>query len=314
MPSNITSWFMAVVRAGLARPPYELAYKQQRIFHPHNEKRAYGGYTIAYSQIRVLLERDVNMSSRGPAVHLRISELPLAGQGVFARRNICKGEAICLYPGIHTPAIPFGTPCTTIDEDRKTYLNNQYIMNLPTMGGFIDGMNVDKHLKPDATDNPHAVGHLVNHPGEGRKANCSTVDFYWRDVLNSEDMLDVDVPPVPVEAMALSTHAAIPTLISNDTQQVQASTQHTRVKNDLYTLPNVPPIDGTAWYIDERFGEVIYHPRRSSTPSAMVLEGLCGLALVAICDIDEGEELFLDYDLNGPPYPPWATGWYKKSG
>lgn len=74
----------------------------------------------------------------------------------------------------------------------------------------------------------------------------------------------------------------------------------------LYDVPNERRQDGTPWYADG--GSVV----RFLNSDDMIQQNLLsvgGAAFVTIREIQQGEELFLNYLLR-KPYPVWARGWY----
>lgn len=149
------------------------------------------------AQIRLLLKRSSNHSisaaSLSPSLPHRVlvrdSTIPGAGQGVFSQHSAKPGTVLCLYPGVHTPALP-----TTVDDDSFLYLANQitpsgsppcenaYILNLHSIGGgYLDGaaLRVGNRIL-DA--NPNACAHFVNH--SVKRANVNVLSLLGRTSLH----------------------------------------------------------------------------------------------------------------------------------
>jgi hypothetical protein len=155
-------------------------------------------WSFQYSKsVRRLLSR-----SHTPRTELRGSSIQEAGRGVFAVESVGAGEILCLYAGVHTPALPLGA------NDSLVYLGNNlapsgvvpdenaFILNLHHVGGgYLDGLALttgDRRLD----DNPSACGHCVNH--SSNQANVQVVSFAWSDVLNEDNELDQDhLYPLP---------------------------------------------------------------------------------------------------------------------
>lgn len=160
--------------------------------------------------VRRLLSR-----SHTPRTELKGSTIHEAGRGVFAVESVGAGEILCLYAGIHTPALPLGA------NDSLVYLGNNmapsgvmpdenaYILNLHHVGGgYLDGLALatgDRNLD----ENPSACGHCVNH--SSNQANVEVLSFAWSDVLSEDN---------------------------------EIGHEH------LYPLPNIVRADGGPWYLD----------------------------------------------------------------
>jgi len=69
-----------------------------------------------------------------------------------------------------------------------------------------------------------------------------------------------------------------------------------------YGIPNVARFDRAPHYAEG--SEVLYYNGDVS------LRSVCGAAFCSKSEIDEGDELFLDYGLV-PPIPTWAAGFYN---
>jgi hypothetical protein len=146
--------------------------------------------SFQYSEsVRRLLSR-----SHTPRTELRGSSIQEAGRGVFAVESVGAGEILCLYAGIHTPALPLGA------NDSLVYLGNNvapsglvpdenaYILNLHHVGGgYLDGLALtteDRRLD----ENPSACGHCINHSSS--QANVQVLSFAWSDVLDGDNEFD----------------------------------------------------------------------------------------------------------------------------
>jgi len=194
-----------------------------------------------------------------------------AGLGVFALEAIPVGAALCLYPGLYTPPVPF------VDSSGELVVfgpaddaDTSYVMNLTTLGGFIDGGRLDEGHQKGSMSNPLAIGHRINHPPRGMFSNVNVVPFKWSDLRDF--------------------------VIANNSAAEQ------------YPIPNARRQDGSPWYFCPFEHKLVRHPTPSSIQQEG--ESLAGALLVASAPVDEGSELFLDYALRGPPYPIWAEKWY----
>lgn len=229
-----------------------------------------------------------------PRVAVRRSQVPGAGKGVFyvghrdEDSNLPK--VLCLYPGIYTPPLPLvSTGIMGSQEDNNELMDaylakhmppsqvpleeNAYILNLETVGGYLDGCalhSVGKSSRLDAS--PSACGHLVNHyRSTGDKPNVKVISFRWNDVLGQE--FD--------DEMTISD------------------------------LPNDMRCDGSPWYFDIITQDVVYFPRWEEEQTRVLHPLVAGAAIVSINDrLRDGQELFLDYQLRSDDLPKWAIDWY----
>ena len=175
-------------------------------------------------------------------------------------------------------------------------------MNLPSAGGFIDGEDLDEELLAS----PAAVGQLVNHPSSGQEPNVCVVDFRWSDCFR---WLHGEVAGAGHDAADGGSGAG----------EAGAGGE-----GGFYPIPNQARCDDP-WYVCPTSLDIRHFPpRRRVEPRAGAREApgggslplvagstLAGAVIVASRRISAGEELLLDYDLKGPPYPPWAAGWYR---
>jgi len=204
-----------------------------------------------------------------------------AGLGVFALEAIPIDAALCLYPGLYTPPVPFVDNSGELvvygpgdDEDTS------YVMNLATIGGFIDGGRLEEVQQGGGMSNPLAIGHRINHPTDGKFPNVSVVPFLWAD------------PKESIEANGAAADKSD--------------------SSDSYPIPNARRQDGTPWYFCPFEHKLVWH---SSAPLCQEkTNNLAGALIVASAPVEEGSELFLDYALRGPPYPKWAEAWYCPAG
>lgn len=240
-------------------------------------------HLILKDTIHLLNKRD--RFSIPPRVRVKSSSIQNAGQGVFATTDLEKFSPLCLYPGVYTPPLPFPYIGGEDSTDEYVYLanesiqdDNEYVLNLNDIGGYIDANNHEYRGADDLEYNHGAVGHLVNH-GKGEQANVDVLSFHWNQLLN-KDVMD-------------------------------------QIKSDsLHNIPNTMRNDGTAWFLDSRTGEINYFHESNGTKVKM--ESICynntipiaGAVLYASKKIKEGQELFLNYKLK-PPYPSWARDWIE---
>ncbi|KAG7340913.1 hypothetical protein IV203_024456 [Nitzschia inconspicua] len=284
-----------------------------------------------------------------PRVAVRPSQLPGAGNGVFyvnsGNPNLYdddddddddeRQEVLCLYPGVYTPPLPSllynnsaaaaGILCNQEDNNEllDTYLakylppsrvdmnDNAYIMNLETVGGYIDGLALQSSNNGDSCSSrldasPSACGHLINHYRPFHdKPNVTVISFLWKDVLQQQEdhFLDDD-------------------------------DDHHHDHHDYYQLPNVMRCDGSPWYFDIITQTMVHFPdrqddssfRHNSTTTTVLHPLLAGAAIVSVIGdgrtdddtmyknrrrLETDQELVLDYRLNTNKLPNWAKDWYQ---
>ena len=233
------------------------------------------------SDVRYLLHRH-----HAPLVEVRSSNIPGAGLGVFVKRPIEKGRVVCLYPGIYTPGLPKHAAeseesmnlADVVSPSGGEIENNAYILNLSIPGGYIDGAaltGIDRWSLEERRldENPSACGHLLNHSSSA--SNVEMVSFQWREV---EDDIEYN-------------------------------------EKDRMQCPNELRADGSPWYLDGFTGKIVPFPSladvRQAEGKQSVEPLLYGAAFCSQQDLSEGTEVLLDYQLKGPPYPPWAAEWYE---
>jgi hypothetical protein len=250
----------------------------------------------AASHVLSLMRKDFS-----PLVEIKTSSIgDHAGKGVFASKSIRKGQSLSLYPGRHTPPLPLSliTDCLNDGNEpvvfHETNLDaNAYIMNLPSIGGYIDGSFLGD-IDINTISSPQATGQLINHPSKGN-ANVIATPFLWKEVLRVKQQSSVTYDIVD----------AAPSYL---------------------TLPNSLRNDGSHWYLCPVTHSIVRHPERIiadnnnnknnnnnntylSIDDVHKYGNLAGALISATGDIAEGEELLLDYALK-QPLPSWAKGWY----
>lgn len=230
--------------------------------------------------------------SHKPRVIVSKSTIPNAGSGVFSTQHVSHNNdtptVLCLYPGIYTPPLPIYamgraeylanlSPPSSKHSDIK---DNGYIMNLNSVGGYIDGCALTSQY--DTTDdsldiNPSTVGHLVNH--DSTESNVGVISFAWDDILS-------------------------------DGRQDTSITR--RTNEDYFAIPNELRADCSPWYFDTVLDEIVYFRTPDEETLSLPYKLLCGAALVSSAPICKGEELLLDYGLKKDEgeYPAWAKEWY----
>lgn len=137
--------------------------------------------TSTKTQIQTLLRRSI-----GPILQVDSSSMNGAGLGVFATKPIARDAAVCLYPGIFSPGLPrafsdatyFGN--TILPSGVVPPEMNAYILNLKSVGGFLDGLATTTEM----TQNPAACAQLVNHNRD--RCNVHVISFWWHDVLDCQ--------------------------------------------------------------------------------------------------------------------------------
>ena len=137
-------------------------------------------------------------------VLVKMSRNKYAGSGVFAAAPLKVGSALCFYPGVYTPSVPpwarsVEGEITLLDPRHEHLKANAYLMNLPELGGYIDGLALEAVTVNGAMANPHAVGHLVNHPNKDQSPNARVVPFFWRDMILqfSREISSSEYFPIP---------------------------------------------------------------------------------------------------------------------
>jgi hypothetical protein len=240
-----------------------------------------------------------------PRVAVRSSQVEGAGNGVFyevaEKRNhpedIDDGigsKVLCLYPGIYTPPLPppLFAGILSCHEDNneimETYLakrippsqvdleDNAYILNLETIGGYLDGLALHSASGRSLDSSPSACGHLINHyrPSQN-KPNVAIVPFLWNEVLQPAGTGDFDA-------------------------------------GVMDRLPNAMRCDGSPWYLDTITETIIHFPKEEGETTNAIHPFLAGAAVISMDhDLSDGQELFLDYGLRMDKLPRWAKDWYQ---
>ena len=225
------------------------------------------------------------VSNRAPK-RLRVgrSSLPGAGMGVFTTELIRADEYIALYPGrVHLPPPVGGLAIESLmmdpafkmpAQDTSYQISCGSRWSSPWNGGYIDGINGAACL------NPHAKGHLINHPPRGTRPNVTIHDFEWRSII---DMTAEEWTVQGSLGPSLSPHA-----LWREAREVNHMAEG-------------------AWYIDGTTLDVV-----SYTPSendAALEPRLLGAVFQTVCEVPQGSELFFDYRL-GPVAAESSADWY----
>jgi hypothetical protein len=198
----------------------------------------------------------------------------IAGKGVFALTTIEKDQVVALYPGIYTPPLPRFLATPLDDCSVMSY----YLANKVSPTG--SAVEENAYIL-----NLQLVGGYLD--GES---------------LTKGRPLDAN----PSACGHLINHS--PTLSNVDFESFVWSDMILAADDELYQIPNERRQDGTPWYLE---GERII---RFPSPENSIEENfhtVCGAAFVTRRQIDEGEELFLNYRLR-KPFPTWAQDWYTE--
>jgi len=221
------------------------------------------------------------------------STIPNSNFGVFARRDIRKGEVACLYPGEFHPRLPLwtvaspdGVPCVPFMPIKQQYEDNCYVVHLRHCSGYLDGNPTLASVSAAGLLNPAAVGQLINHPPRGTEPNVAPFDFMWSKALQDQGQI-----------------------------MGQGQERHRLLGAFCARLPNVM---GTGpWFLEPRAasagtggtagGETFTtHTLEEHFGSPEeVLQVLPGFAFIARVDIEAGAELFFDYELEPRARPDW---------
>jgi hypothetical protein len=247
---------------------------------------------------------------------------PAAGRGVFTRVAVQgAGVVVALYPGTYTPppppaAVPLdGLSAVEVCPPDPA---NGYVLNLE-MGGYLDAQAVAGPCggaggsaapgtgtgtgtglgRPGAgagggnLDLPPAYSaHLVNHASRVAP-NVTAMCFLWRDVVR---------PFGPASVGDGGRGGALPVAGPEVACSGGALTAAAGAVNAFAT-------PGSPWFATD--AELVCMPIPGPVDAAdAVAKGLAGAAFVSTCPMPPGTELLLDYQLRGPPYPPWAVPWY----
>lgn len=196
----------------------------------------------------------------GYSLRVRDSTVEGGGRGVFVQGCVKRGQLVSLYPGVaYMPS-----------EVRLMDGVNDYFISRYD-GVVIDGASEVEldvsalgDVQTEHLEHPFAVGHLINHPPQGKKPNV--LQF----------MVDLD-------ARRLSSKARCLIPIKN-----YETTRNTfeRIENRAYR-ERVPSAS--------RFVQEGFHVRKT-------------IALVAMEDLVEGDEVFMDYRFN--PEIQQVPQWY----
>jgi len=129
--------------------------------------------------------RGLKANARAPVkaqVAVQKSNIPGAGQGLFALKTFTVGDFVAIYPGEFLPRIQTAMLYSLDGSARGTLFDlnpsqdYSYVLQLQEDGGRIDAREVGVH--PIAVFN----GHMVNHPPQGMKSMLETFEFFWEEL------------------------------------------------------------------------------------------------------------------------------------
>ncbi|KNC86279.1 hypothetical protein SARC_01601 [Sphaeroforma arctica JP610] len=133
----------------------------------------------------------------------------------------------------------------------------------------------------------------------------------WRSHCNTES------PSTEPQTEGVANGHSLPPTYSDAPQTWVDRTEDRAQESDThapdsgyYVIPNVLA-HSSLWYVNELTGEVVHHPPPSHSQAQAVRSGVCWAVFISTQDIKAGDELFIDYQLAGPPYPEWARDWYS---
>lgn len=216
-----------------------------------------------------------------------------AGKGVILQGSAKKGTVLCFYSGNYCPPPPLWalmspdgetairpiaventvTSITAPANARETQNKNNYFIHCDIFGGYLDGLS---HLDLPLA---YCCGQYINHPPKGHAPNVVPFSFRWDDVLRlfKQSTCNAD--------MAVGRDGV----------------RQENISDLAFTVSKINQIAGGLWFIDPNNYEPAYLSDRCSA--------VVGMAMVAIRDIQDSEELFLDYkyDKNDRNIPDWYT-------
>mmetsp|Transcript_74822 Transcript_74822/g.171477 ORF Transcript_74822/g.171477 Transcript_74822/m.171477 type:complete len:255 (-) Transcript_74822:306-1070(-) len=212
-----------------------------------------------------------------PPVKVAQSTVSGGGEGLFARRDIAKGELVALYPGLYTPPCPLWArglglePALDVpgaDAEFRAHWRRSigdhsdgaYVLCLNHTGGHVDAapkvLEFLKEARPDLDyhQNGWAVAQFANHPPRGRPVAVEFLDFWLSDE--------------------------------------HAPTQWT-------PMSGIAP--GSPWVLDFEEARVTY---LDCAPVACA-------CFFALRDVAQGEEMFFDYRMQPAKRPEWYWDPYE---
>ena len=216
-------------------------------------------------------------SLHSPSI-LQKSNIQHAGLGLFANKDILKGEIISFYGGYFFPSPPLWTvsssnghpPLQVSDINNVQNTNDHYNTHVihvdNNIGGYIDGFNWK--------ESPLALAQFSNHPPLGLAPNAISISFYWRDIVS--------------HLLTSNTHT------SHDTTLV---------------MDNINRIGNGPWYVNDLDNGNIVNLTKGCAP-------LAGVIFISCKDvIPKGEEILYDYNLqewDALTGQRIAPSWYHK--
>ena len=226
---------------------------------------------VSLRHVRYLIHRN-----HSPLVEVRPSYIPNAGTGVFVKRPIEKNRVVCLYPGIYTPGIPkyAAESDETVNLADKESPSGGDIQSNP----YILNLNIQGGYIDGSA--------LVGADGRRLDDNPSACG----------NMINHHSTAANVDWMPIHWNEVLDDLGYQDKHEMPP--------------PNEVRTDGSPWYYDGFSEKVVLFPSFvDDDESSKTL--LYGAAFYAKRDLENGEEILLDYKLKGPPYPAWAEDWYE---
>lgn len=234
-----------------------------------------------YPAVRSLL----SLTSTHP-IEVRTSNIPNAGVGVFATADIDENTVVLLFPGVFHPPPVIGVLGT--DNQPPVLLSelgkSEYGANCTSVGGALEPIHVvdREHALHAVTPewvrrswgNLAANGHNLNH-GVGEMESLKPFWFYWRDALHEE---------------------------GGRGEGGGGGASRWSVPNHLSSK--------CPWYFDEGEGRVVERPDNEGWDEEHEIRvGLVGMAFVTTRNVQRGEELMFDYQLNPHGRRP---EWYSR--
>jgi hypothetical protein len=193
------------------------------------------------------------------------------GSGVFATQDIRRGELVTLYAGIQFPQPPLKPNPNPDSLSGKAQI---LIPDLETNDYIINLSETGAGYIDGHNADVSSLhcGQIVNHPPSAIQPNVDMIEFLWKSVAVQQQQQKGEEGLIMVKERAKRI-------------------------NSLYQGP---------WFVDEM-------QRRVHTPSPrdpQYWSLLAGCALVASRDLAEGEELWLDYQLNVDRVDVETKAWY----
>jgi len=234
-------------------------------------------------------------AATGFQLELEQSSIPDAGDGVFLRGSVSQGTVVAMYPGLVVLPEFIKQYAPIVQSSDKEYLTARFdnilldahvdVSQLSSSSAAVRDLPGYLHDEEGAAKvfgsrfNSLAVGHYINHP-----------------------------PPRPRTSSEPST-------TSNDVEAFLQSTAQTMVaREEEVHLAETPNVMVAPWDVPLSFPNLLlpYLPNRYYRPPVNFLNLMkpdClmhALVFVALRDIEDGEELFVNYRMNpSVPRPHW---------